>query len=100
MKRLSACVLALALVIPTSATLWLEAAAAAPPKATTAGKNAAKAAPDAPARSTTGIETEAHPAHIVDFPTRARLLGKKADQRIPPASMSKMMAYYTGLSYL
>src|SRR5260221_12679929 len=100
MKRLSAGVLALALVIPTSATLWLEAAAAAPPKATTAGKNAAKAAPDAPAGSTTGIETEAHAAYIVDFRTGAVLLDKNADERIPPASMSKMMTYYTVFSYL
>jgi D-alanyl-D-alanine carboxypeptidase (penicillin-binding protein 5/6) len=100
MKRLSACVLALAIVIPTSATLWLEAADAAPPKATTAGKSAAKATPDAPAGSTTGIETEAHAAYIVDFRTGAVLLDKNADERIPPASMSKMMTYYTVFSYL
>ena len=105
MKRLSACILALALVIPTAATLWLEAADAAPPKASTVGKNAknpsaATPAPGAPAAPTTGIETEARAAYIVDFRTGAVLLDKNSDERIPPASMSKMMTYYTVFSYL
>jgi len=54
----------------------------------------------APAAPTTGIETEAHAAYIVDFRTGAVLLDKNADERIPPASMSKMMTYYTVFSYL
>jgi len=105
MMRLPACLLALALVLPVSTALWLEAADAAPPKASTATKNAknpgaAKPAPDAPAAATTGIETEARAAYIVDFRTGAVLLDKNSDERIPPASMSKMMTYYTVFSYL
>ena len=105
MMRLPACLLALALVFPASTALWLEAANAAPPKASTATKNAknpgaAKPAPDAPAAATTGIETEARAAYIVDFRTGAVLLDKNSDERIPPASMSKMMTYYTVFAYL
>jgi len=40
------------------------------------------------------IDTSARNAFIVDFDTGAVLLDKGADQRIPPASMSKMMAEY------
>ncbi len=105
MMRLPACLLALALVFPAPTALWLEAANAAPPKASTATKNAknpgaAKPAPDAPAAATTGIETEARAAYIVDFRTGAVLLDKNSDERIPPASMSKMMTYYTVFAYL
>jgi D-alanyl-D-alanine carboxypeptidase (penicillin-binding protein 5/6) len=104
MMRLSACLLALALVLPASATLWLEAADAAPPKPSTAAKNAknpgAAKTPDAPTATTNGIETEARAAYIVDFRTGAVLLDKNSDERIPPASMSKMMTYYTVFAYL
>jgi len=104
MMRLSVCLLALALVLPASAPLWLEAADAAPPKATTAAKNAknpgAAKTPEAPAAAPSGIETEARAAYIVDFRTGAVLLDKNSDERIPPASMSKMMTYYTVFSYL
>jgi D-alanyl-D-alanine carboxypeptidase (penicillin-binding protein 5/6) len=104
MKRLSACLVALALILPASATAWLEAADAAPPKASTTTKNTkspgAAKTPDAPAAAPSGIETEARAAYIVDFRTGAVLLDKNADERIPPASMSKMMTYYTVFSYL
>src|SRR5438128_9366091 len=77
MIRLPACLLALALVLPASAALWLEAADAAPPKASTATKNAknpSAATPQpAPAAPTIGIETEARAAYLGDFRTRAVL---------------------------
>jgi serine-type D-Ala-D-Ala carboxypeptidase (penicillin-binding protein 5/6) len=43
---------------------------------------------------TTGIDTEARHAIIVEVETGAVLLDKGADERIPPASMSKMMTAY------
>jgi D-alanyl-D-alanine carboxypeptidase (penicillin-binding protein 5/6) len=44
--------------------------------------------------STIGIDTEAKRAIIVEVETAAVLLDKGADERIPPASMSKMMTAY------
>jgi serine-type D-Ala-D-Ala carboxypeptidase (penicillin-binding protein 5/6) len=57
---------------------------------------AAKAAPPPAeqAPSTIGIDTEAQHAIIVEVETGAVLLDKGADERIPPASMSKMMTAY------
>src|SRR5208337_3140665 len=46
------------------------------------------------------IDTSARNAFIVDFDTGAVLLDKGADQRIPPASMSKMMAEYVVFGFL
>src|ERR1051326_5090824 len=46
------------------------------------------------ARAATGIDTQARNAIIVDFETGAVLLDKGADQRMPPASMSKIMTAY------
>lgn len=46
------------------------------------------------------IDTEARNAFIVDFQTGAVLLDKNADQRIPPASMSKIMTAYVVFGYL
>jgi D-alanyl-D-alanine carboxypeptidase (penicillin-binding protein 5/6) len=60
-----------------------------------------KPAPEALSQGTAGgIDTEARAAYIVDFRTGAVLLDKNSDVRIPPASMSKMMTYYTVFSYL
>jgi D-alanyl-D-alanine carboxypeptidase (penicillin-binding protein 5/6) len=42
----------------------------------------------------TGIDTQARNAIITDFETGAVLLDKGADQRMPPASMSKIMTAY------
>src|SRR5215813_3766169 len=58
--------------------------------------NAAAAAP----QSKQPIETEARNAFILDMKTGAVLLDKAADERIAPASMSKMMTYYTAFTYL
>ncbi|HVM79758.1 MAG TPA: D-alanyl-D-alanine carboxypeptidase family protein [Stellaceae bacterium] len=48
----------------------------------------------AAASAATGIDTQARNAIIVDFETGATLLDKGADQRMPPASMSKIMTAY------
>ncbi len=58
----------------------------------------AKARPSTPPAAETaptiGIDTEARNAIIVEVETGAVLLDKGADERIPPASMSKMMTAY------
>jgi len=46
------------------------------------------------ASAATGIDTQARNAIITDFETGAVLLDKGADQRMPPASMSKIMTAY------
>jgi D-alanyl-D-alanine carboxypeptidase (penicillin-binding protein 5/6) len=46
------------------------------------------------------FETSARNAIVVDFQTGAVLLNKNADQRIPTASMSKIMTAYTVYTYL
>jgi serine-type D-Ala-D-Ala carboxypeptidase (penicillin-binding protein 5/6) len=51
-------------------------------------------APAAVTPSTIGIDTEAKHAIIVEVETGQVLLDKGADDRIPPASMSKMMTAY------
>jgi D-alanyl-D-alanine carboxypeptidase (penicillin-binding protein 5/6) len=54
----------------------------------------ALAAPGVSAQAATGIDTQARNAIVVDFETNATLLDKGADQRMPPASMSKIMTAY------
>jgi serine-type D-Ala-D-Ala carboxypeptidase (penicillin-binding protein 5/6) len=46
------------------------------------------------------IDTTARNALVIDYTTGAVLLDKGGDQRIPPASMSKMMTEYIVFSYL
>jgi D-alanyl-D-alanine carboxypeptidase (penicillin-binding protein 5/6) len=46
------------------------------------------------------IETSARYAYIIDMRTGAVLLDKNADQRMPPASMAKMMTAYMVFAYL
>jgi serine-type D-Ala-D-Ala carboxypeptidase (penicillin-binding protein 5/6) len=46
------------------------------------------------------IETAAKTAIVLDYDTGAVLYDKNADQRIPPASMSKIMTAYVVYSYL
>jgi serine-type D-Ala-D-Ala carboxypeptidase (penicillin-binding protein 5/6) len=60
------------------------------------GKAAATVAPAVqPASSTIGIDTQALHAIIVEVDTGTVLLDKGADERMPPASMAKMMTVYT-----
>ena len=47
-----------------------------------------------------GIDTQARHALIVEAETGAVLLDKVADERIPPASMSKVMTAYMVFDYL
>ncbi len=84
----------------------LAAASLAAPPAVAAvhAKAKAKAAAIPPAAvsasSSSGIETEATHAIIVEVETGAVLLDKGADARIPPASMAKMMTIFTVFSML
>jgi D-alanyl-D-alanine carboxypeptidase (penicillin-binding protein 5/6) len=74
---------------------------AAPAHAKTKAK-AATASPPA-ANATTpivGIDTQATHAIIVEVETGAVLLDKGADERMPPASMAKMMTIYTVFTML
>jgi serine-type D-Ala-D-Ala carboxypeptidase (penicillin-binding protein 5/6) len=48
----------------------------------------------APAKPTGGMETQAQHAFIIEAETGTVLLDKGADERIPPASMSKIMTAY------
>ncbi len=113
MKRFLACLLLPLFVGGAAIAGWPAAGAAAP--AANAGSAKGSAAkkgektPLAPAPTTTAnaptpaaqpIETEARNAFIVDMKTGAVLLDKGADERIAPASMSKMMFYYTVFTYL
>jgi D-alanyl-D-alanine carboxypeptidase (penicillin-binding protein 5/6) len=100
MKKLSACLLAAALLAGLSVV-----ASSAPTPNAKLPKGAkppagATPAPSAGAPSNPPIETEAHNAFIIDMKTGAVLLDKGADERIAPASMSKMMFYYTVFTYL
>ena len=52
------------------------------------------AAATAPGKPGTGIETQAKHALIVEVETGTVLLDKLADERMPPASMSKIMTAY------
>jgi serine-type D-Ala-D-Ala carboxypeptidase (penicillin-binding protein 5/6) len=54
----------------------------------------ASAATPPPANPAYGIETQAKHAFILEADTGAVLLDKGADERIPPASMSKIMTAY------
>jgi D-alanyl-D-alanine carboxypeptidase (penicillin-binding protein 5/6) len=72
---------------------------AGPASAATHGKAKHRAAsraatPEPAVPSTIGIDTEARHAIVVEVETGTVLLDKGADERIPPASMSKMMTAY------
>ena len=61
---------------------------------------AAKTASTGTGEQKGGIETAARNALIIDYRTGAVLMDKNADERIPPASMSKIMSAYTVFTYL
>src|SRR5437868_9199122 len=52
------------------------------------------AAVQVPANPTGGMETQAKHAFVIEVETGAVLLDKAADERMPPASMSKIMTAY------
>jgi len=72
----------------------LAAGLAGQPAAAVKSKPRATAAVEAPASPSNGIDTQAKHALIMEVETGAVLLDKGADERIPPASMSKMMTAY------
>jgi serine-type D-Ala-D-Ala carboxypeptidase (penicillin-binding protein 5/6) len=57
-------------------------------------KAKAAAVVQAPAKSAAGMETQASHALVIEADTGTVLLDKGADERIPPASMSKIMTAY------
>ncbi len=57
-------------------------------------KPKATAAAQVPATPTAGMETQATHAFIIEADTGTVLLDKAADERMPPASMSKIMTAY------
>src|SRR5262244_4355702 len=74
-------------LLATVLTVQSTAAAVKPkPKVTVAG--------EPPAKPASGIETQAKHALIMEVETGAVLFDKGADERIPPASMSKIMTAY------
>ncbi len=64
------------------------------------GRATAAAAVAPPTPSSIGIDTQAKHALIVEVETGTVLLDKAADERMPPASMSKLMTAYVVFSML
>jgi serine-type D-Ala-D-Ala carboxypeptidase (penicillin-binding protein 5/6) len=96
LARLAAAVgLAFAIAVSPAA-----AAAKGPPAKAAAPKAAPSTAEPAPAESTIGIDTQAKHAIVLGAESGTVLLEKAADERFPPASMSKMMTAYLVFSYL
>src|SRR5690606_36664193 len=85
------------LLLSLAAALVLAAAPVAAKERTT---QAATAATSGGADQKTGIDTVARHALIVDFKTGVVLMEMRADERMPPASMSKIMTAYVVFSFL
>jgi serine-type D-Ala-D-Ala carboxypeptidase (penicillin-binding protein 5/6) len=75
-------------------------ALAAPAKNKPAAQTKPGKGPAAPVEVIGPIDTQARAAFIIEADTGAVLLEKNADQRIPPASMSKIMTAYLVFDYL
>lgn len=85
----------LRVIVYLSATAMLAAGLAVEPAAAAVKpKPKAVVAVDPSAKPANGIETQAKHALILEMETGAVLLDKGADERIPPASMSKIMTAY------
>jgi D-alanyl-D-alanine carboxypeptidase (penicillin-binding protein 5/6) len=65
-----------------------------------ASARAGKAAPPIPLETSGPIDTQARAALVMEVETGTVLLDKNADERIPPASMSKLMTAYVVFNYL
>ncbi|MGD9615783.1 MAG: D-alanyl-D-alanine carboxypeptidase family protein [Alphaproteobacteria bacterium] len=74
------------------------ATAASKPRADTA--TAGKAKPPIPLEIIGPIDTQARAALVMEAETDTVLLDKNSDERIPPASMSKLMTAYVVFRYL
>jgi D-alanyl-D-alanine carboxypeptidase (penicillin-binding protein 5/6) len=92
----------LARVIACLSVMVLAAAVVDQPSAATTAKPKPKAAvaTASPANPTAGMETQAKHALILEAETGVVLLDKGGDERIPPASMSKIMTAYVVFSLL
>jgi serine-type D-Ala-D-Ala carboxypeptidase (penicillin-binding protein 5/6) len=92
----------LRVIVYLSATGMLAAGLAVEPAAAAAVKPKPKAvvAVEPTAKPANGIETQAKHALILEMETGAVLLDKGADERIPPASMSKIMTAYVAFGML
>jgi len=93
----AALVAAALLVVPVSSTEVAAKMKGATPAKTEPKVNALTAPPPTVVG---GIDTQARHALIVEAETGAVLLDKLADERIPPASMSKVMTAYLVFDYL
>ncbi len=93
----AALVAAALLVVPVSSTEVAAKMKGATPAKTEPKVNALTAPPPTVVG---GIDTQARHALIVEAETGAVLLDKLADERIPPASMSKVMTAYMVFDYL
>ena len=78
----------------TAAALLAAGSAVQPAAAAVKPKPKAAVAVAPPANPAGGIETQARHALILEAETGVVLLDKNADERIPPASMSKVMTAY------
>jgi len=93
----AALVAAVLLAVPVSSTEVSAKMKGATPAKTEPKVNALTAPPP---KVVGGIDTQARHALIVEAETGAVLLDKLADERIPPASMSKVMTAYMVFDYL
>src|SRR4051794_41922886 len=92
-----AAALALAALVAAPATLPAATKGKAPAPAKAAQQNPAPA----PSEPVLGpIDTQAKHAFILEAETGTVLLDKNADERMPPASMSKVMTAYLVFDYL
>lgn len=78
----------------------MPSAIAAQKSRSNSGVTAGKAKPPTGQEIAGPIDTQARAALIMDAGTGAVLLDKNAGQRIPPASMSKLMTMYLAFDYL
>ena len=92
----AALALATLVAVPTSLPAAAKAKPAAPAKA--AAANPAQNAP--PEQNAGPIDTQATHAFIIEADTGTVLLDKNAEDRMPPASMSKVMTAYLVFDYL
>jgi D-alanyl-D-alanine carboxypeptidase (penicillin-binding protein 5/6) len=99
-RRFAALLMALLAAIGLAGQPGTAVAAHAKAKARVKAVAAIPPALGATSQTTGGIDTEATHAMIVEVETGAVLLDKGADERMPPASMAKMMTIYTVFTML
>src|SRR5215475_4536899 len=82
--------------VVAAVTVLLAAGLNGPPASAARGHPKAKpaSAAQAPAQPSTGMDTQAKHAFVIEVETGTVLLDKAADERMPPASMSKIMTAY------